>query len=339
MPIFYTALPILLAAFVLAVLVVAGTLWLRLARAKRKLAAAGAQLQAQTEAAAKERDRYRAELRTASSTLLQLKREQETFELSKKRFLELASHELRTPLMSLCSGIEILGGELGSNPVTDEWLSMLAISAARLTRTVERIEEMVKLDTGFLRSTFQVVGVAEIFMGLRSPVSKMLLNRSVGCVFEWPGLRIGVAAAREQLIRLLELLVENAVDYSPDGKTVAVRSSVILDPTGDDRVLFEVIDEGTGIADEDMKRIFDSFHQIHCKTNGKPDGLGLGLSICRSLATSFGSEISVRRRSGQGSTFSFSIPAFYRHSGDRAKVPLTPNEVWGVAAREPLGVG
>ena len=102
--------------------------------------------------------------------------------------------------------------------------------------------------------------------------------------------------------QVLENLIGNAIKYSPKGGDVTVTLSV-----RDREVKVAVRDQGIGIAPEHLGHIFERFYQVEA-TTGKKSGLGLGLSICKSIVDAHGGRIWVESRPGEGSSFFFTLP-------------------------------
>jgi signal transduction histidine kinase len=256
-------------------------------------------------------------LRGATELIYRLKQEQRALEVAKQNFLDAVSHELRTPLTGMTAALEIIGQEAAAQPALMEWVGILQQSTARLTGIVERIEEMVQLDTAHAQTRFQIVSLDEVLATLEARLSSRCQERGVVCTFERPDLPIGVAAGPEYVVRLLELLVENAIQFSPENEEVRIHCQPLLDCGEEDRIYFEVLDRGPSIPDEQLGRVFDTFCQARSEGEGRLRGLGLGLSTCRSLAAALGTKLSARRRHGGGAAFRFDLPCFFRSAEER----------------------
>ena len=105
-------------------------------------------------------------------------------------------------------------------------------------------------------------------------------------------------------MQVLVNLLANAVKFSPPDTTVTVAAV----PTDHDEVLFTVRDQGRGIPDDQLERIFDRFHQVDASDTRQQGGTGLGLAICASIVGQHGGRIWAESTDG-GSTFSFTVPA------------------------------
>ena len=132
---------------------------------------------------------------------------------------------------------------------------------------------------------------------------KSALHRLVAQVA--PGAAV-VKADLTRLERILLNLIDNAVKYSPNGGEVRVFAQ-----NGESVVIFGVSDQGIGISETDIKRLFEPFQRVEQSVIGSSiQGIGLGLVVCRRLVEAHGGKIWVQSEPGKGSTFYFTIPAW-----------------------------
>jgi two-component system sensor histidine kinase SenX3 len=116
---------------------------------------------------------------------------------------------------------------------------------------------------------------------------------------------------REQLIMAVHNLIENAINYSPEGTRVSVE---VKELTG--LVQVAIVDQGIGIKDEDLERIFERFYRVDPARSRETGGTGLGLSIVKHVAQNHGGEVQVWSKVGVGSTFALVLPIANRAQGD-----------------------
>jgi signal transduction histidine kinase len=114
---------------------------------------------------------------------------------------------------------------------------------------------------------------------------------------------IKVRADRDRLEQIVLNLLANAVKFTAEGGDIKVSWE-----NKGDRVLIHVTDTGIGIAEHQVERIFDPFVQVDASTTRKSEGVGLGLAISRDLARQMGGDVTVRTRTGHGSTFTLALP-------------------------------
>ena len=226
------------------------------------------------------------------------------FEKSKYEFVATVSHELRTPMTAVLGAANtLLRGDVELPPETQrQLLEMIATQAARLSEVTESVLLAGRLDRG-------EVGVEKIRVDVDAVVNQTVeaieanlppsvrIERHLGA----PGAGLGDA---NRLQQVLINLLDNAAKYSPDGGTVAVRTSRV-----DARIRIEVADEGAGIDAAAGERIFEKFYRGDSSNRLVPGGTGLGLYICRELLDRMGGRISVVSTPGAGSTFTVELPA------------------------------
>ncbi|MCB9917449.1 MAG: HAMP domain-containing histidine kinase [Planctomycetes bacterium] len=267
--------------------------------------------------------------REGSLALWRAKREESTLRQSKERFLEVVSHELRTPLASIAAATEILSDETHSGDSRREWIDMALESARRLTRTVERVEELVQLESQAEREGYTIITLDEVLDELRYSIVEVDGLHDVRCLVTWPARPIGLEVHGGQLARMLELLLENALRFSPAGATASLSIDVMLATHPDhDRVRFAIDDDGPGVPPEQRRAIFESFHQVRENLSDKPIGIGLGLTICTAIAGNLGCRIRVEPREPHGSRFVFELPCRFRKPEDRIDSVGNPPRQW-----------
>jgi two-component system sensor histidine kinase KdpD len=242
---------------------------------------------AELEALARERDRMRGEMVEAEA----LRRSDEL----KTALLRSISHDLRTPLTSIIAG----GAALDSPTLTPEERSELsgAIVAGgeRLSRLVENLLDMSRLEAGKAEPNREPVDLAEVLDAAREAIAQPRIVR-----LELDPVLPLVEADAAQLERAFANLLENAVRHG-DGRPVLVKSR----PLGD-KIAIRVVDQGPGIPQSEWGRIFEPFQ--HGTADGAETGAGLGLAIARGFVEANGGEISVDSVQGQGSSFVVSMP-------------------------------
>ena len=223
-------------------------------------------------------------------------------------FVANISHELKTPVGALSVLAETLEGETDPDTVGRVVARMLA-EADRATRTIDDLLELSRIELGGERD-IQVVSVDQIVAGALERVAELGVQSDIEVSVLDPvdvdGVRtgaIGVSGDRRQLVSAVGNLVENAVKYSSEGGTVQVRAT-----RNGDWVEIAVIDQGIGIPQRDLGRVFERFYRVDRARSRATGGTGLGLSIVRHVATNHGGEVRVASTEGEGSTFVLRLP-------------------------------
>ena len=217
-----------------------------------------------------------------------------------RQFSANASHELQTPLTILRGELEVT---LRSARAPEEYLATLKSALEeidRISRLVEGLLLLSRADAGVLRMDRRPVDMAELVEEVYWRLKVLADSRSVQLQVEELE-PVGIAGDRERLRQLLVNILENAIKYTASGGRVAVT----LRREGDS-VCVQVSDTGIGIRAEDRERIFQPFYrtpQALAET-----GVGLGLSIAKSIVDLHGGSIEVLSNSGEGSTFRIILP-------------------------------
>lgn len=220
----------------------------------------------------------------------------------KDEFVAVASHELRTPLAAVY-GAAITLRQHDLDPETrDAMLDVIFHESDRLAHIVNDVLWASRLESGGLRTEISPCDAAELAEAVVADTGHLLPPE---CSLELiaPANLPAVAADPEKLRRVLVNLVENAVKYSPDGGRIEIE----LAPA--DRYLrFTVRDQGLGIPEAELERIFDKFHRLDPYLQRGVSGTGLGLYICRELVEQMNGRIWVESSVGEGSIFAFELP-------------------------------
>jgi signal transduction histidine kinase len=225
---------------------------------------------------------------------------------AKSDFLAVMSHELRTPLNAIGGYAEILGlGIYG--PVTEkqrEAITRITRSQQTLLTLINDVLNFAKLEAGEVHYTITDVPLVDTLTGMEALIDPQLRDRGLAYTVQGCGDRVTVRADRDKLQQIVLNLLSNAIKFTPNGGSIALGCSV----TGS-VVRIDVRDTGIGIAPERVRTIFDPFVQAGRALNRPHDGVGLGLSISRDLATAMSGELSVESVVGEGSTFTLTLPA------------------------------
>ena len=242
-------------------------------------------------ALARERDRMQAEMVEAEA----LRRSDEL----KTALLRSISHDLRTPLTSMIAGGAALGSATPTAEERAELSAAIVAEGERLSRLVENLLDMSRLEAGKAEPHREPIDLAEVLDGAREAIAqpeavRLAVDRNLPLV----------AADAAQLERAFANLLENAIRHG-GARPVLVKSRLV-----GDKITVRVIDQGPGIPQSEWQRIFEPFQ--HGVANGAGGGAGLGLAIAKGFVEANGGEIAVESLPGQGSSFVVSMPC-----GDR----------------------
>jgi two-component system sensor histidine kinase KdpD len=215
---------------------------------------------------------------------------------SQRAFLLSISHDLRTPLTSIIAGGAALGSASATAQERAELSEAIVAEGERLSRLVENLLDMSRIEAGKAEPHREAVDLAEVLDAAREAIARPRVVR-LELERELPM----VEADAAQLERAFANLLENAVRHG-GGRPVLVKSRLV-----GGRITVRVVDQGPGIPQSEWQRIFEPFQ--HGVANGAAGGTGLGLAIAKGFVEANGGEIAVDSVPGQGSSFVVSMPA------------------------------
>jgi|GEM_PF-3350651 len=223
----------------------------------------------------------------------------------KDEFVSLVSHELRTPLTSIRGALGLLaGGLLARSPEKGQRMLDIAVSNTdRLIRLINDILDIERMESGKVtleKTRCEPATLLHDSVELMRPMAeKAGVHIALAAVDSNP-----VWADADRITQTITNLLSNAIKFSPAGATIRVSAS-----HGREGIVFRVSDQGRGIPPEKLESIFERFQQVDASDSRDKGGSGLGLTICRGIVRQHGGELRVESVLGQGSAFSFSLPA------------------------------
>ena len=222
----------------------------------------------------------------------------------KSDFVSNVSHELRTPLSLIRMFAETL--ELGRVPTEEkkkEYYATILQETERLTRLINNILNFSRMEAGKKQYAFAPVAFNEIIQRIAATYSHQL-HQSGFTLTEKYALDLPVIQAdREAVSEALINIIDNAIKYSGDQRSIAIRTSLTTDG-----IMVEVEDQGIGIAPEHQKKIFEKFYRVSSPLIHNTKGSGLGLSLVRHIMDAHGGAATVTSAQGRGSTFRLTFP-------------------------------
>ncbi|MCC7215812.1 MAG: GAF domain-containing protein [Burkholderiales bacterium] len=231
-------------------------------------------------------------------------RELETASRHKSEFLANMSHELRTPLNAIIGFSEVLSERLFGdvNDKQAEYLDDIVVSGRHLLSLINDILDLSKIEAGRMELDRNDFDLSAAVGNTLSLVRERAQRRSIALASTVdPG--VGTVNGDERKVKQVLLnLLSNALKFTPEGGTVAVRAHI-----AGDFVEIAVSDTGVGISPEDQATVFEEFRQVGAASK-KSEGTGLGLAISRKFVELHGGAIRVDSEVGQGSTFTFTLP-------------------------------
>jgi len=212
------------------------------------------------------------------------------------------SHEFRTPLAGIKAMVETLqGGALDDQTVASDFLGRIEAEVDRLVQLVAELTELSRIETGRVELELEPVNlnllVEEVITQLKPQAERQGLSLKNELAADLPL----VQAHKERIRQVIVNLMHNAIKFNRHGGSVSAATKRF-----EDTVVIEISGTGTGIASDDLPRIFERFYKADRSRAGQ--GTGMGLAIAKHIVEAHGGEIRAQSEEGKGSTFSFSLP-------------------------------
>ena len=225
----------------------------------------------------------------------------------RKEFLQNLSHEFKTPIFAIQGYVEsLLDGGMHNPEINKRFLENTSKNVDRLSHLILDLDEISKLERGelvLIKSKFIIQElVKEVFESLSINTEEKNIRFSIKKGCEAP---LMVFGDKEKIRQVLINLIDNSIKYGKEGGHI-VASMYKLD---EQHILIEISDEGTGIMEKHLPRIFERFYRTEEGRSRDITGSGLGLAICKHIIEAHGQTIHVRSTEGVGTTVGFTLEA------------------------------
>jgi len=225
-------------------------------------------------------------------------------------FVANASHELRTPLAALLGFIETLQGPAKDDPAARErFLEIMRNQATRMARLIDDLLSLSRIELNAHLRPNTAVELAPIIRQVVDGLQTLARDRDVEIKIAAPQEPLVVLGDRDELIRALENLVENALKYGGSGKRVDIALQRVASPSGGDASI-SVRDYGPGIAPEHLPRLTERFYRVDVADSRAQGGTGLGLALVKHVLNRHGGRVVVESIPGSGATFTVQLPLY-----------------------------
>jgi two-component system phosphate regulon sensor histidine kinase PhoR len=225
----------------------------------------------------------------------------------RRDFVANVSHELRTPLTAVRGYVEALMDGVADPAQSSRFLATIARHTLRMERLVQDLLRLARLDAGQESLERLPFAVEALFDGIEADLADRLEERRQNVVREIAPEAQTVSGDSGKLHDALRNLLENASNYSPAGSTITLTSR-----RDHDRVLITVSDQGPGIPEEDLGRVFERFYRVdkaRARESTDKGGTGLGLAIVKHLVELHGGTVTAANRANGGLIVTISLPA------------------------------
>ena len=228
-------------------------------------------------------------------------------EIFRKEFLQNLSHELKTPIFSIQGYVDtLLNGAMNNPDVNIKFLQSAGRNVERLVSLVDDLDAISKLEIGEQKLQKQQFIIQDLLKEVYDSLDLKAAEKNIRCVIKKGcELPLSVFADKEKIRQVLVNFVDNALKYGKENGTV---ESSFYSVDGRN-VLIEISDDGAGIGEEHLPRIFERFYRTDLARSRKVGGSGLGLAICKHIIEAHNQTIHIRSKIDVGTTLGFTLPS------------------------------
>src|ERR1700757_891839 len=224
-------------------------------------------------------------------------------------FVANASHELRTPLAALSGFIDTLQGPAKDDPrARDRFLAIMHAQATRMARLIDDLLSLSRVEPSAHVRPDTMVDIVPIIRQVTDGLEPLARERQVVVEIDLPQSPVMIAGDREELLRLFENLIENALKYGASGGKVIVSLSAATSGEGAPEIRVMVRDFGPGIAPEHLPRLTERFYRVDVGDSRSQGGTGLGLSLVKHIVNRHRGRLLIESVLKNGATFTACFP-------------------------------
>lgn len=221
----------------------------------------------------------------------------------RREFLGNLAHELKTPVFSIQGYIlTLLEGGLEDETVNRKFLERASFATERITSILEDLDEITEMEVNRFEMNIKKFDIVKLTKEIIESTEVSSEAKNITIRFQKNYDPVFVKADRSRIAQVLTNFIINSINYGKEGGETVIRFYPM-----DDIIMTEVSDNGPGISDKDIPRLFERFYRVEQSRNRNEGGSGLGLAICKHIIESHGQSINVHSTIGIGSTFSFTL--------------------------------
>ena len=222
----------------------------------------------------------------------------------RREFIGNVSHELKTPIFNIQGYLQtLIDGGLNDENINLKYLKRANKSVDRMINIIDDLEVISRLETEQDELDFQKFNIVELVHEIFDLMEMKASEMNINLKLKNESQGVTVVADRNKIQQVLMNLVSNSIKYGKDGGDVIIR---FFDMHSN--MLIEVSDNGIGIAQESLDRLFERFYRVDKNRSREIGGTGLGLAIVKHILEGHNQTINVRSTKAKGSTFSFILP-------------------------------
>ena len=247
--------------------------------------------------------------------------EQEKEERERRLFVSNVSHELRTPLTSVKSYLEALDEGALYDPVAPDFIKVSLDETNRMMRMVTDLLHLSRIDNATTRLDVELINFTAFITFILNRFDKMRSQdeeKKYELVRDYPINSVWIEIDTDKMTQVIDNILNNAIKYSPDGGKITVSMK-----TTDDQMILSIKDQGLGIPQQDLPKIFDRFYRVDRARSRAQGGTGLGLAIAKEIIKQHNGFIWAKSEYGKGSTFTIVLP----YDKDAVKEEIWEDEI------------
>lgn len=237
--------------------------------------------------------------------------EQEKIDMERREFVSNVSHELRTPLTTMRSYLDALAeGAWQNEEIAPKFLHVTQTETERMIRLVNDLLKLSRMDSEEYELNQEFVDFNKFFSAI---IERFEFSKSQNVQFQrqFTDESLFVEIDPDKMTQVIDNIISNALKYSPDGGTVCFGIE-----KAEDDIIVSIADEGMGIPQDMVKRIFDRFYRADRARSRAMGGTGLGLAIAKEMIQAHGGTIWAESEEGKGTTIFFTLPLEQHEDGE-----------------------
>lgn len=228
--------------------------------------------------------------------------ESKRVDVVRRDFVANVSHELKTPIGAMALLAEAVTDFSDDPQAVERFGGRMQRESKRLTQLVQEIIDLSRVQDHAAPSTTEKISAAEVVDDAVDRARTRAEGKNIHIEVSPPGSML-IEGNYELLVNAVRNLIDNAINYSPDGTRVGVGVELV-----DERVEISVTDQGIGLSRQDTERVFERFYRVDPARSRITGGTGLGLSIVKHIIATHGGEVRVWSQLAKGSTFTIVLP-------------------------------
>ena len=223
----------------------------------------------------------------------------------RKEFIGNVAHELKTPIFTIQGYISnLLDGAMDDKDLLNKYLKQTDNSIERLTYIIKDLDLITQLESSTLNLNISKFNMIDLISNIFDQLEIKSSNRNIKLVFDKKyNNEILVSADKERIVQVLTNLLVNSINYGRDKGT----TEVSINDLTEEKLIIRVTDNGEGISEEHLPRLFERFYRVDISRSRKHGGSGLGLAIVKHIIDAHNENIYINSKPGVGSEFSFTL--------------------------------